>query len=458
MQLGAYNIRIWFFCSSPKLLITRIGIEHCLNIIDCIHLRRIKSRACESGVFHTIFSNTCTYTKSQRNVQHLFYLSNLLHVVESKLSEQESALLDKVYSKYGTKLIGHYTAKGSTSSGFLKAQDVNVQKKGIYFWFRIEQKFLFFPRVLFFCIFITQDAISSTNGKLCANNENADKAKKSNSHFEIESTWSIKFYLDRLCKYAYLTPISKATDRPTDLGLMSLTDIRDKARAGLSFTCTTVAHLHNHTNNSPPLTLVYVFCKECSYLNVLPFHFVNIFEENTHFLKNVYFSKKLEALNENMNNHEVDSFNISWVFNAKPSSVITLTSSVDNRVVNTFVYDCPRCEKTLGKSVTLDYIYRFAFTLREQRREGAKLEPCLIENDVALKFANHIQPIEFCCLSDRMDSVTNTIFWKFSGRHNFKILANNQENNRFVTQKETLVYKIIDFLWCSYSASSYFSL
>jgi hypothetical protein len=69
-----------------------------------------------------------------------------------------------------------------------------------------------------------------------------------------------------------------------------------------------------------------------------------------------------------------------------------------------------------------------------------------MEDSMALKFANFVKPIDFCCLPDKMETVTDRIFSTFSSKHKFKITAINQENDAAVLQKEAFVYKIIDFL------------
>jgi hypothetical protein len=260
--------------------------------------------------------------------------------------------------------------------------------------------------------------------------------------------------LQRLCKYTFFTRIS-LYDTLSNITLnesFKLNEILNLISVKSSIKCKCRARIFNYfTVNNPLITFINVYCKSCNYQNSLPFHFVNVYEP-TIASKLYLIDNYDDYICDFSTNQDIKSylykqnFNLDWLFEAKPSNIVTISNEKTKVPLTSFYYNCPRCFWLNKKLNKLDYVYRFAFTLIDESK--FKLSPCLLENKSALEYVGNIDPLEFCCLPEQANKVTDLIFNMFNKEALFELECINNEKDESVSEKERLIFKInrIEFL------------
>jgi hypothetical protein len=200
-----------------------------------------------------------------------------------------------------------------------------------------------------------------------------------------------------LGKYLILYPIiqsinssSNNDDKEQNLNSTTIKQILQVDASGCS-AYTIKAKLFNFDMKSPlAISFVYVNCKMCGYLNVLPFHFINSIANSKFRNMYVYNVDSIGHLNQFYNNNKTNQSSEYWIFDAKPCNMIVN----ENNQYPEYYYACPCCKKNKNKTIVLNFIYRFPFILIDEQKN--KLEPCIMENEVAYRFINNVRPIDYC--------------------------------------------------------------
>lgn len=236
--------------------------------------------------------------------------------------------------------------------------------------------------------------------------------------------------------------------------------------------CKVIAKLYNYSaSSSPHISMVFLKCRKCHYLNFTPIHLacayqpahlnnlLNIPEVKSQIPGTMEHNGSLNPFEakENMDGDtkKCVNFSLDWLETAMPDNFDSITfSQQDNQSVINYAYVCPRCsynrEETQEKQF-LDYIYRLWFVLRDA---DAKLDPCLIEDDVALKFLDRIEPIKFYTNQLKGHQVYKIIHKNFNKKFlftleffNLKLIRNEQEKDKRGIQSAKrldCVYKIVN--------------
>lgn len=253
--------------------------------------------------------------------------------------------------------------------------------------------------------------------------------------------------------------------------------------------CKVTAKLFNYSISScPHITSVFVNCKKCNYINFTPFHLASIYQSGT--LNNIL--NNMDSVNHcssqisstipsftcpsSMEFNEINSddrslknsvnFDLDWLQSVLPADFLPITptqtltqiNQEDNSIVS-YNYPCPRCalnetgEEKMDQSgedsgqLSLDYIYRFWFVLRDA---DSKLDPCLIEGDLALKFLESIEPIKFYTNQLKAHQVYKIIHKNFDKKYLFTLETfklNKGKNKRLDDLKSRrldVLYKIVN--------------
>ena len=270
--------------------------------------------------------------------------------------------------------------------------------------------------------------------------------------------------------------------------------------------CKVIAKINKFAIHSPQITNVYVYCKKCNYINFVPYHSADIHQSGImNKILNEY-NEKQNANTSNNNNmmsastqrdtleelppmadHQKDesemhavNFSLDWFLNAKlsasaelPSSQITQSRPINNtqfapnqqndeQNCPIMYYECPRCayfyneqqqssqdEYTTVPSTQdslsglLDYIYRFWFTLRDST---SKLEPCLVEGELAEKLVGSISPIKFYSNLKKSHLVYTTLRDIFADNEKYLLTIQtfHLKNTHKDVKKIDTLYKIVD--------------
>ena len=254
--------------------------------------------------------------------------------------------------------------------------------------------------------------------------------------------------LNRLSKYTYFSKINLNSNLSNDnvFKNMALPDLYNLASVNNNVKANCIAKIFNYfTTNNPLFTYINVYCKLCNYQNSLPYHFVNVCEPT--------ISSKLFLIENYENylfnpspNNETKSylykqdFNVDWLIETKPSEIVTILDETTKERKTSFYYDCPRCFWLNKKSHKLNYVYRFAFRLIDNN--FFKLGPCILEGDIALKYIDNIDPLEFCHFSNKAISVCNMLLNMFNKEAYFELESYNHGNNEIFSVIEKNVFKI----------------
>ena len=236
--------------------------------------------------------------------------------------------------------------------------------------------------------------------------------------------------------------------------------------------CKVIAKLYNYSaSSSPHISMVFLKCKKCNYLNFTPIHLacayqsahlnnlLNIPEVKSQISRTMDQNGSLNPFEakENMESDKKKALNFSldWLETAMPSNFDSiLFSQQESDTVINYAYMCPRCAQEKEDSQEkqfLDYIYRLWFVLRDA---DAKLDPCLIEEDVALKFLDGIEPIKFYTNQLKGHQVYKIIHKNFNKKFlftlelfNLKLIRNEQDKDGAGIQparRLDCVYKIVN--------------
>jgi hypothetical protein len=197
--------------------------------------------------------------------------------------------------------------------------------------------------------------------------------------------------------------------------------------------CKVIAKLFRNSISAPSIASVFVHCDKCNYINFTPFHFANI--HHPAILTTILVCNNLEQFSEDENTQvddeqnrrikEAVNFSVSWLKRALPVDIqmpqdsqsqaiqyngreVRIDNDKSNNVIPIMYYQCPRCFLNLAATNdfssqmqpsqyiscqnTLNYIYRFWFVLRDG--DGI-LDKCLLEGELAEKFASQIRPADF---------------------------------------------------------------
>lgn len=238
----------------------------------------------------------------------------------------------------------------------------------------------------------------------------------------------------------------ESSDNESKYKNLELSELAKLMEENSFMSCKCVGTLYNYfIDNTPLITFVNVYCKNCNYQNALPFHFLNVHEtniasklylldESNEFLKNFPHIQEMKLYLYKQN------FNVDWLFEARPSGLTSFIST--NKSITSFYYDCPRCFWMKKELVKLTYIYRFPFKIAD--KNNFKIGPCLIENELALECFNQIDPLEFCCSNEKATLITDMIFNMLGKNMSFEIEAFKQDCAN-ISMKEKIIYIIKSF-------------
>jgi hypothetical protein len=315
------------------------------------------------------------------------------------------------------------------------------------------------------------------------------------------------FKFKRLANLTYIAPYMQTPEILPEPVLnfvpyfLSLNDLAKEAATRTYMKCKVTAKLFEYSSSAcPTIASVFVHCKKCNYVNFTPFHLANIYlsgqltcilnditanEKQTQQsqlqtstqLTNPGTQQQIQELDidideDNSNDLMVKqsiNFNLNWLQTAFPASTNqipftqAMTQSVTKQNANqeswAYEYECPRCALNNRENADqssyeyegsiLSYIYRFWFVLRDAT---SRLDPCLIEGDLALKFLERIEPIKFYTNSAKSHQVYKTIHKNFNKKflftlETFNLRKNTVEELTSNTNKNknvNVLYKIVD--------------
>lgn len=237
--------------------------------------------------------------------------------------------------------------------------------------------------------------------------------------------------------------------------------------------CKLVAKLFNFSAiSSPHISMVFVKCKKCHYLNFTPIHLAGAYQQahlnNLLNIADIKCSSQIPGTahqdppfmpfhseeNCDPNIQKCVNFSLEWLETATPSNfgVIKNTQGQSDDCMVDYGYSCPRCTHDQEDSQdhqVLEYVYRLWFILRDA---DAQLNPCLIEEDLAIQFLDGIEPIKFYTNQNKGYQVYQTIRKKLDKKYlitlemfNLKLIRNQNEDNCSTELPKRLdyVYKIV---------------
>lgn len=299
--------------------------------------------------------------------------------------------------------------------------------------------------------------------------------------------------LKRLVKLTYLAPYFELSAEDANEAYLphyySLQYLKEDAEQSDYLKCQVTAKLFSYSISScPHIGSVFVYCKKCAYVNFIPFHLSNIYQEP--YLKIVlkqtndendqnYTQFDPSAPNTyDMAKRRAVNYSLEWLKTAFPVGTSQLQPTQPSKHSNqgddgvlVYKYACPRCElnnetsrssqsqvdhsqtQSTGDVTLLDYMYRFWFKLRDL---DTMLDPCLMEADVALKFLHGIDPLKFFTNQAKSNTVYKLIhqsmdkkylftFETFKLSHDLGGNRNETAKNQVDSRKPKILYKIIDF-------------
>jgi hypothetical protein len=303
---------------------------------------------------------------------------------------------------------------------------------------------------------------------------------------------------------------------------LSLDELAKEAATRSYMKCKVTAKLFEYSSSAcPSIASVFVHCKKCNYVNFTPFHLANIYLSGqlTCILNDITSSEKQQqqqtqtqqqtqlqtstqltnagtqriqgleidmneenGVNEDEGVKQAVNFSLNWLQTAFPASTNqipftqAMTQSVNrpnsgNQDSWAYEYECPRCilnsqeeneEQDTNEEYEgsiLSYIYRFWFVLRDAK---SRLNPCLIESELALKFLDRVEPIKFYTNSSKTHQVYKTIHKNFNKKFLFtletfnlreessssssasRITINNINHTTNKNKNVNVLYKIVD--------------
>lgn len=195
------------------------------------------------------------------------------------------------------------------------------------------------------------------------------------------------------------------------------------------------AKMYNYALNTSVLSFVQVFCRECEYNNILPFHLLfalkpqealSTFQYSFAFIRQSKAEKFISK-----------SFSFRWALEAQPAKVICENS------VRAFYYECPRCKMDKNCSNLLQYIYRIPFTLSDN--DDKRLKPCLFEDYLGLRFMNNIEPVYYI-FSEKHQKMASDFVYKMIDEKFMFTIKTQQIVYVDKAQRETkTIYRVLNF-------------
>lgn len=240
-----------------------------------------------------------------------------------------------------------------------------------------------------------------------------------------------------------------------------------------------IAKFQRHIGLTSQIYQVYVSCKNCSYINYIPYNIGNMYHSTImdHILKEYekrfdndvssFLNASSQEINAETNGH-ASNFSLEWFINAGSDGWIgadeiatTQPRDLDENNKPVVHAECPRCKYINESNDTnkeientqeagpppLDFMYRFWFELRDP---NGKLNPCLIEGSLANQIVGNIDAFKFYSKL-KHDSVMAAIksLVDKSLKYLFTIetfnLKNDLNQNNMMCKKIDVLYKIIDF-------------
>ena len=221
-------------------------------------------------------------------------------------------------------------------------------------------------------------------------------------------------------------------------------------------------------------------CSKCTYVNFIPFNFGSIYqcpainivlsdyesqrtdiEQSQEYMPSTLNNERYEELANQKNLENTKNFSLNWLKSAMPIGMLdarALTQSNTKSNCPIMYYGCPRCayadpNASIGSTpdvVTLDYIYRIWFKLRDA---SSRLDTCLLEADLAEQFLGGISAVKFYTNQLKSRQVFKTLHEKFNKKYLFTIEAfklnpnssaqTSKHNDFSVTRKLDTLYKIV---------------
>ncbi|RNA18085.1 protection of telomeres 1 [Brachionus plicatilis] len=293
------------------------------------------------------------------------------------------------------------------------------------------------------------------------------------------------FMLKKLVNLTHICPYLSATSLGISTQMYqqqypfytNIKNLVEDSESKLYLKCKVIAKLYNFSAaSSPPICMVFLKCKRCHYLNFTPIHLACAYQSahlnNLLNISEVKSSSQLPGTahqnatfapfqtQENWQPGEQNGLNFSldWLETATPSNFDPIACSQEQSagsMIN-YGYLCPRCALSQDESQDeqiLDYVYRLWLVMRDA---DAKLDPCLIEEDVAVQFLDGIEPIKFYTNQSKGHQVFKTIQKNFHKKFlftiemfNLKLIRNRNEQEEIVgaqsTKRLDYVYKIVKF-------------
>lgn len=195
------------------------------------------------------------------------------------------------------------------------------------------------------------------------------------------------------------------------------------------------AKLYNYALNTSLFSFVQVFCRQCEYNNILPFHLLyalNPTEALSTFQNSLAFIRQSKA-----EKYITKSFSFRWALETQPVTVICENS------IRAFYYECPRCKMDKMCSNLLEYIYRIPFTLSDN--DDKKLNPCIFEDQLGLKLMNNIDPVYYI-FSEKHQKLASDFVYKIIDEKYMFTMKNQQIVYIDKGQRETkTIYRVLNF-------------